>query len=620
MRMLSIDMSKQPLCNDASGIRDVSAFNGTKFELSGYVRKMLYILASFADSKARVKHGSAIGHGKCNACQNNNPHAKDGNCRKAASRPGPLDELFSLRDTDYWVDTMPTEPVPPAHRFFRLPDKHFHQDTSEEAEAALDDTDLFGEGVPDDPENLHGAAVMPMSSTERQHIFRARQKIENMHVSESDKAFLCYMRSQAKKCGFGYEYVCALKPPEDISPYAKRDYKGTNICMHQDDLHSECRLRAHLHRAFKAVPSSVLNSLQVQREIADDFIVATLKRWDNFEREIYMGSFRTMSNHTHGRRVLLRRAAGLWQERELLKYPPVMYNRAQDDNLLILLGCPCYRPRQGCEISTIRGIQQALVTLAPQVLALFERASRPKGVSGEGEHIRSPQGQTLELTRGGIEPPTANPNFRDKCKTKVTFRATTDYIWTWSEHVKPYALILHLLACWCLTKGASCDFGVMSTRSGQQYGSFQGTTPFPTDLPYDRLLREAVRLSNTVSRHEADLVCHEHHSTGQSQSTPHVQLESPLSPLTASSSGTPAESSAPYMAPDEIVEALNALLNAMDNLRLAPNYSDDEGPVEEGASSTVDPAASSSDDEGDGSIGNGDPGCIAMPRGRGGIA
>ncbi|VDC04408.1 unnamed protein product [Peniophora sp. CBMAI 1063] len=89
---------------------------------------------------------------------------------------------------------------------------------------------------------------------------------------------------------------------------------------------------------------------------------------------------------------------------------------------------------------------------------------------------------------------------------------------------------------------------------------FKDAAPFPTNLPTDLLLRAAVRLSNAIAAREAQVL--------------RDQVDSPISPLTASS---PDESAATCDSPpalDEISAALNGLLLAADNLRIAPDFTD----------------------------------------------
>ncbi|KZV59529.1 hypothetical protein PENSPDRAFT_695064 [Peniophora sp. CONT] len=91
--------------------------------------------------------------------------------------------------------------------------------------------------------------------------------------------------------------------------------------------------------------------------------------------------------------------------------------------------------------------------------------------------------------------------------------------------------------------------------------SFKNATPFPTDLPTDSLFKAAVRLSNAISAREALLA-----SLGMP--------DLPISPLTASSAGTPELSGHAVPAPDEVAAALERMLEEMDNLRVAPEFTD----------------------------------------------
>lgn len=128
---------------------------------------------------------------------------------------------------------------------------------------------------------------------------------------------------------------------------------------------------------------------------------------------------------------------------------------------------------------------------------------------------------------------------------------------------------------------------------------FQSASPFPTDLPTESLLRAAVRLCNAISDREVHL----------------ADVDSPLSPLTASSPGTPRATPAPAPAPDEIKAALDAMLEKIDELRLVPEFTDpsssDEG-VATGASGHSAMASDSSYSDGEGV----DEGAAARPGGR----
>lgn len=154
---------------------------------------------------------------------------------------------------------------------------------------------------------------------------------------------------------------------------------------------------------------------------------------------------------------------------------------------------------------------------------------------------------------------------------------------------------------------------IMSTCSGRLYGTFKGATPFPTDLPYDRLLREAVQLSNTIFRCEAQTATRTTSPPSSSTAAPSTSRcappaaetlvpELPLAPLTPSSCGSPAESStkpsstqADPLPPQEIAEALDALLAAIYNIRVAPGFSEDEGDESSDADGVSDHCNSSLD-------------------------
>ncbi|VDC04407.1 unnamed protein product [Peniophora sp. CBMAI 1063] len=228
---------------------------------------------------------------------------------------------------------------------------------------ALSDASQFAEGTPDnvEPEELYSTydvgflhasvdldleqpsleittAPPPLSNRDRERAYRACKKLEGRHISKADKELLKYLSRHEEKRGYCYTYNRPVKVPDHIAPYAVRNYKGSEG-VPVDALQSERRLRARLHRTLEAVPK-LGDFLQVQCEVATDFIAATMKRLDAYERAHNRESIQAACEHARTRRVLLHRAAGLWQERELLEHPTVMYTRAQKDNLIILLGCP----------------------------------------------------------------------------------------------------------------------------------------------------------------------------------------------------------------------------------------------------------------------------------------
>ncbi|VDC00368.1 unnamed protein product [Peniophora sp. CBMAI 1063] len=113
---------------------------------------------------------------------------------------------------------------------------------------------------------------------------------------------------------------------------------------------------------------------------------------------------------------------------------------------------------------------------------------------------------------------------------------------------------------------------------------FHDATPFPTDLPTDRLLHAAVRLCNAISAQEA-------------QNAKDAASDSPLSPLTASSAGTPTATASARLDPSKVTAALDALLDEASALQRAEALTDSDESSSENGGGRGEEDGSSQDEE-----------------------